>query len=530
MTVNDPRAPAVPLPDAYWGREPSEVMDALATGPRGLSSADAAERLARHGPNAVDEARDVAAIRLLLHQFASPLVLILVFGAVVSLFVRDWVDSAMIVVIVLGSALLGFTQEYRASAAVAALRKRLALTVRALRDGEVRTVVASGIVPGDVIELSAGNLVPADGLILAARDFLVSEASLTGESMPVEKQPGVVDADAALPARTNCAFMGTSVRSGTATVLVVKTGRATAFGDVAARLKAPPAETEFARGVRQFGYLLVRIMVVMVIFVLAVNQVLGRPAIESLLFAVALAVGISPELLPAIVSVTLARGARDMARRGVIVRRLDAIEDLGSMDVLCTDKTGTLTTGVMTLDAAVDAEGTASAEVLRLAYLNAALETGIENPLDAALVAAGEKAGLGTAGCTKVDEIPYDFMRKRLTIVIAVEGDPGCHRIVMKGAFDNVLSACTTRAFARHRGCPRRRHARASRVLLSRRGGGRVSGARARDEARAGAGSATPATTKRAWCSRDSCSFSTRRRRRPGRRCATSPRAACGSR
>jgi Mg2+-importing ATPase len=434
--------------DAYWGREASEVLAALAASPHGLSSTEAAERLERHGPNVVEEQREVAALRLLLRQFASPLVLILVFGATISLFVRDWVDAAIILVIVLGSTLLGFTQEYRASAAVAELRKRLALTVQVLRDGAVRTAVASSIVPGDVIELSAGNLVPADGVILAARDFLVTEASLTGESMPVEKQPGAVKAEAPMSGRTNCAFMGTSVRSGTATVLVVKTGRATAFGEVAARLRAQPQEPEFARGVRQFGYLLVRIMVVMVFFVLAVNQVLGRPPIESLLFAVALAVGISPELLPAIVSVTLARGARAMARRGVIVRRLEAIEDLGSMDVLCTDKTGTLTAGVMALDATVDADGAASAEILRLAYLNAALETGIENPLDAALVAAGEQAGLATNGCTKIDEIPYDFSRKRLTIVVAAAEDPGHHRIITKGAFANVLGVCTTLARA----------------------------------------------------------------------------------
>jgi Mg2+-importing ATPase len=434
--------------DTYWAREASDLVAALATSRQGLSSAEAAARLERHGANAVEEQRDVAALRLLLRQFASPLVLILVFGAAISLFVRDWIDSAIILVIVLGSTLLGFTQEYRASAAVAELRKRLALTVRVLRDGVGRTAVASELVPGDVIELSAGKLVPADGVILAATDFLVTEASLTGESMPVEKQPGAVKAEAPMAGRTNCAFMGTSVRSGTASVLVVKTGRATAFGQVAARLKTRPPEPEFAHGVRQFGYLLVRIMVVMVFFVLAVNQILGRPAIESLLFAVALAVGISPELLPAIVSVTLAHGAREMARRGVIVRRPEAIEDLGSMDVLCTDKTGTLTAGVMALDAAVDADGNASAEVLRLAYLNAALETGIENPLDAALVAAGEKVGLAVAGSVKVAEIPYDFVRKRLTIVVATGEDPAHHRIIMKGAFDNVLGACAAVAHA----------------------------------------------------------------------------------
>jgi Mg2+-importing ATPase len=436
--------PDVARDDAYWSRDASDLIVRLASTPDGLSTREARRRLERDGPNLVEEQREIAAVALLLRQFASPLVLILVFGAAISLVVRDWVDAAIILVIVAGSALLGFVQEYRASAAVAELRKRLALTVRVRRDGAVQTVLASRIVPGDLIELSAGNLVPADGVILAARDFLVTEASLTGESMPVEKRPGAVRPDAPVAGRTNCALMGTSVRSGEATVLVVRTGRATMFGEVAMRLAARPPEPSFARGVREFGYLLVRVMVVMVLFVLAVNQLEGRPAIESLLFAVALAVGLSPELLPAIVSVTLARGARAMARRGVIIRHPEAIEDLGSMDVLCTDKTGTLTAGVMTLDAAVDAEGAASAEVLRLAYLNAALETGIENPLDAALVAAGSAAGLTAAGCAKIDEIPYDFARKRITIVVAADDDPGHHRIIMKGAFPNVIAACAT--------------------------------------------------------------------------------------
>ncbi len=428
---------------AYWSREPDAVLRELAADAHGLTTDEAQRRLARHGPNTVEAASEVAALRLLLRQFASPLVAILVFGAAVSLFVRDWVDASIILSIVLGSALLGFSQEYRASTAVAALRRRLALTVQVLRGGARTTVAASNIVPGDVIELSAGNLVPADGVILAARDFLVTEASLTGESMPVEKHAGALAADTPIAGRTNCAFMGTSVRSGTATMLVVKTGRDTAFGDVAASLKTPAQPTDFERGVRRFGYLLVRVMLVMVFFVLAVNQMLGRPALESLLFAVALAVGISPELLPAIVSVTLARGARAMAARGVLVKRLDAIEDLGSMDILCTDKTGTLTLGVMSLDAAVDAQGLPSEAVLRLANLNAAFETGIANPLDAAIIAAASKAGLATDGHRKVDEIPYDFVRKRLTIVVANDSDSERHLIVMKGAFAQVMDCCT---------------------------------------------------------------------------------------
>ncbi len=405
----------------------------------GLTQAEAAERLRRFGPNSVQSERRLGPLRLLARQFESPLVLILVFGAGVSLFVRQWVDASIILAIVLGSAALGFIQEHRASSALEALRRRLALTVRVLRDGAERTVAAASVVPGDVVLLSAGNLVPADGTILEARDFLVSEASLTGESFPVEKT------------RAEPVFMGTSVRSGTAQIVVGKTGRATAYGKIAARLEAAEEETEFARGVRQFGYLLIRVMLLIVVFVLAVNQLLHRPALESLLFAVALAVGLTPELLPAIVTVTLARGARAMAAQGVIVRRLEAIENLGGIDILCTDKTGTLTEGAIELDAALDAQGSDSVEVRRLAYLNAALETGIENPLDRAIVTAGERDRLTTAGCRKIDEIPYDFTRKRLTIVVARDGDPAGHLIITKGAFASVLAVCSPDAAERER-------------------------------------------------------------------------------
>ena len=402
----------------------------------GLTCAEASLRLRRLGPNEVAGEAGLAPLRLVLRQFESPLVLILVFGAAVSAALRNWLEALIILAIVAGSALLGFMQAYRAGTAVAALRRRLALTAQVARDGAVRTVPASEIVPGDVVLLAAGNLVPADALVLEAKDFLLSEAALTGESFPTEKRSG------------EKVFLGTSVRSGTASVRVTATGRATAYGAIAARLKLRAPETEFAHGVRQFGSLLVRVMVLVVLFVLTVNQLLGRPVVDSLLFAVALAVGLTPELLPAIVSVTLARGARDMARRGVIVRRLEAIENLGSIDVLCTDKTGTLTEGAIRLHSAVDATGRVSPEVARLAFLNAAFETGIGNPLDAALVAAGGEQRLSTAGCRKIDEIPYDFIRKRLTIVVD-DGDPAGQLIITKGAFDNVLAVCAIDAALR---------------------------------------------------------------------------------
>jgi Mg2+-importing ATPase len=436
-----------PLPESqspYWSLPAADALARSRSSAAGLTDTEAAARRAALGSRAIEDASSLTAARLLLRQFESPLVLILVFGALVSLALREWTDSAIILLIVVGSAVLAFLQEYRASHAMAALRARLALAVQALRDGVWRTVPVADIVPGDIVRLAAGSLVPADGLVLEARDFLVTEASLTGESFPVEKHPGVVPADAPLAARINCVFLGTSVRSGMATVLVMRIGRDTAFGDVAARLKARPPETEFARGVRHFGYLLLRVMVLMVLFVLVVNQLLGRPVIESVLFALALAVGLSPELLPAIVSVTLARGAREMATQGVVVRRLEAIENLGSIDVLCTDKTGTLTAGAVTLAGAVDADGRESDAVRRLACLNAAFETGIENPLDAAIVAAAARDGIGTAGWRKVDEIPYDFVRKRLTVVVAREGDGITHHLITKGAYREVLAACST--------------------------------------------------------------------------------------
>jgi Mg2+-importing ATPase len=397
--------------------------------PGGLSTAQARALLERHGANTADGEPRLAPAALAARQFASPLVLILVFGAGISAALRNWFEALIILAIVVGSAALGFAQEYRAGAAVAALKRRLALTAQVVRDGAPRPIAAAQIVPGDVVLLAAGNRVPADGVVLEAKDFLLSEAALTGESFPVEKRAG------------EPVFLGTSVRSGTARVEVRQTGRGTRYGAIAARLSHRAPETEFARGVRQFGSLLVRVMVLVVLFVLTVNQLLGRPVVDSLLFAVALAVGLTPELLPAIVSVTLSRGARDMARRGVIVRRLEAIENLGSIDVLCTDKTGTLTEGAVRLHSAVDVEGMASPHVLRLAFLNAAFETGIDNPLDAALVVAGESERLSTAGCGKIDEIPYDFIRKRLTIVLH-DGASG-HLIVTKGAFDNVLAVCS---------------------------------------------------------------------------------------
>ena len=276
--------------------------------------------------------------------------------------------------------------------------------------------------------------------MLEAKDFFVTQSILTGESMPVEKQPGTSPPEAGLAQRTSCVFMGTSVRSGTARILAVRTGALTVFGGIAEQLRLRPPETEFERGIRQYGNLLVRIMLVLVLVVFAANVLLDRPPVDSLLFAIALAVGMSPELLPAIVSVSLSKGARDMAARGVIVRRLNAIENFGSMDILCSDKTGTLTAGIMALDGALDTAGQPSAVVLNKAYLNAHFQTGLVNPLDDAIIARAERDTLDIASYRKVDEIPYDFVRKRLGVV--VQGVGGDRELIAKGALANVLDIC----------------------------------------------------------------------------------------
>jgi Mg2+-importing ATPase len=431
---------------AFWSLEAREVAAGLSASEAGLGAQEAERRLKAVGPNRVADNEHQSAPRILLRQFESPLVLILVFGAILSLSLREWVDASVILAIVIGSALFGFFQEYRASAAVAKLRARLALRATVWRDGRPKEILAADLVPGDVIALNAGDLIPADCLVLEANDFLVAEASLTGEPFPVEKRPGIVPAGAPLSERSNAVFLGASVRSGTARALVVDTGARTAFGHIAARLQARESETDFARGLRRFGAMLVRVMFTIVLFVLTMNMLMGRPIEQSLLFAVALAVGLSPELLPAIVSVTLAAGATKLASRGVIVRRLEAIESLGGMDVLCTDKTGTLTVGAVSLADAVDPSGRSAPEVRRFAFLNAAFETGIDNPLDAAIREAGAREGLSISAATKIDEIPYDFARRRLTIV--VEDETGQRRMITKGAFASIARICTAIADA----------------------------------------------------------------------------------
>jgi Mg2+-importing ATPase len=404
--------------------------------PLGLGSSEARERLARYGPNQIRPRRERALLVQFLLRFRNPLVLILLAASLVTALTGDATGAAIIGVIVLMSVTLDFVQEHRAGRAAERLARQVAVTATVLRDGTPREVPVTEIVPGDVVRLAAGDLVPADGIVLEARDFFVNQAQLTGEPYPVEKRPAASPPTGADD--ENGVFMGSSVVSGAATMRVLATGAATELGKIAASLSRQPPPSAFERGTRHFGMLIMRLTMLLVLFTLLVNLAFQRPLLESFLFAVALAVGLTPELLPMVVSVTLARGAQRMAAKKVIVKRLAAIQDMGSMDVLATDKTGTLTEARIRLERHIDASGAASQRVLELAYLNSFFESGLKSPLDEAILAHGE---IDVSGWRKIDEVPFDFERRRVSVLAEKDG----RRILaVKGAPEDILALCTT--------------------------------------------------------------------------------------
>jgi P-type Mg2+ transporter len=427
----------------FWSLPSDVILKTLGGNlSNGLNTDEAANRLKTIGLNTLESRKAAGPITIFMNQFKSPIVLILLFATILSAFLQDWTDAVIILAIVMISALLSFFQEYRANSATEKLRSQIKIKTNVLRSGRLISIPSEQVVPGDIVLLSAGTLIPADGIILEHRDLFVNQAVLTGETFPVEKLEGAVAESASLAERTNVLFMGTNVRSGNGKMVVVQTGSRTAFGQIASRLTLRPPETEFERGIRRLGFLLTEIMLVMVIAIFAFNVFLMKNVMDSFLFSIALAVGLTPQLLPAIIEINLSRGAAAMAKGGVIVRRLSSIENFGSMNVLCTDKTGTITQGVVRLDGALDPDGEKSDQVFKDAYLNAHFQTGLVNPLDEAIAAIQAP---NIEGNTKIDEIPYDFSRKRLTVVVREQNEVGTQKVTLitKGALDGVLNVCT---------------------------------------------------------------------------------------
>ncbi|MFN3545430.1 MAG: magnesium-translocating P-type ATPase [Thiobacillus sp.] len=429
--------PATTPLSEFWQSPLAALQAELAAGPDGLGGVDAAARLDSVGPNLLRPRSERAWIVQLARHFWNPLVLVLLAASAIAGVLGDVMSFAVITAIVLMSVVLDFFQEYRAGRAVDKLRQTVALRASVLRDGLAREVPVAEIVPGDVVLLAAGDLAPADGRVLAARDLFVNQAMLTGESYPVEKHAAEALPGADLAGATNALFLGTSVISGSGRMLVVRTGARTQLGQIADTLAQRPQATAFERGTQAFGALILRLTVVLVLAVLLINAVFERPLLESFLFAVALAVGLTPELLPMVLSVTLSQGAMRLARRKVIVKRLSAVQELGGIDVLCTDKTGTLTEGRIRLERHVDALGRESERVLEFAYLNSQFETGIKSPLDEAILA---HTHIDVAVWRKIDEVPFDFERRRVSVLLEREGE---RRLFVKGSPEDVLRLCT---------------------------------------------------------------------------------------
>ena len=404
----------------------------------GLSTTEAATRLSQYGPNQIKPARQRTIVLQFLIHFRNPLVLILLAASSISALTGDTTGALIIGLIVLISVSLDFVQEYRAGQAAEQLAAQVSATATVMRDGKPCEVQVAELAPGDLVLLSAGDLIPADAHLLEAKDFFINQAQLTGEAYPVEKHAdSSANFDSWATESDKQVFMGSSVVSGSARALIGRTGSRTALGQIADSLALAPPATAFELGTRHFGMLIMRLTLLLVLFTLLVNVAFDRPLLESFLFAVALAVGLTPELLPMVVSVTLARGALRMAAWRVIVKRPSAIQDMGAMDVLCTDKTGTLTEARIRLERHVDAMGQQSARVLDLAYLNSYFESGLKSPLDDAILQHKE---IDISGWQKIDEVPFDFERRRVSVLLE---RASARMLAVKGAPEDILRLCT---------------------------------------------------------------------------------------
>jgi Mg2+-importing ATPase len=419
----------------------NELLSRLNTSQTGLNSEEAEKRLEIYGRNEFAKKKKRAAIFNFLSRFKSPLVIILMIAGGVSAALGSIPSVIVIYTMVFLSVTLAYYQENNASKAAEMLREKVATLATVLRDNNKQEIKLPLIVPGDIIHLSAGDIAPADARIIDAKDLFVNQSALTGESFPVEKTPTPIRAKgASITEWSNYLFMGTSIVSGTASAVVVRTGGYTEYGKIAAKLVEKAPETEFERGTKQFGFLIMQVTFLLVMFVFLINALLHPDAngiLQALLFSVALAVGLTPELLPMIITINLSKGAQRMSKKGVIVKRLSSIETFGSMNVLCTDKTGTLTENQIKLLLHIDMEGKEDEKVLLYSFLNSHMQTGLKSPLDDAILKHQE---IDITNFQKIDEVPFDFVRRRVSVVVEEKR----HRFfIAKGAPEEILKVCS---------------------------------------------------------------------------------------
>lgn len=415
-----------------------ETLISMGISQRGLSSQEAEESIQRHGINVIDHKNERPWWKEYLHNFSDPLVLILVAVVLVSTLMGQLVDATLVTLMIISSVSLNFIQEHRANKAAQQLQKRLSATAQVWRDGQIVTIASDAVVVGDQVVLNAGDMIPADGRLLEVNHLFVNQASLTGEALPQQKRVSISSKSSSLTESVNIVFAGTHVVTGTGTFLVLAVGSETQYGKIAATLVQDRELNEFSKGIQRFSWLILRIIVIFVLFIFLFEVLYEGDFWQSLTFAIAVAVGLTPEFLPMIMSVNMGRASLLMARKGVIVKKLTAIPSFGSMDVLCTDKTGTLTQDKISVVEYVDITGVQSDQVLEMAYLNSHFQTGISNPLDDAVLSFGKKRSLQYI---KVDEIPFDFERKLLSVIVKQKAKL---LLVAKGAPESILKRSTT--------------------------------------------------------------------------------------
>jgi Mg2+-importing ATPase len=435
---NNKKTQAVDL-GAISGVHPDVVLEQFKTSVHGLSEREVESRLKEYGHNETARKKNRTVLVQILSKFLNPLVIVLAIIGIFSLFFGEKISAAIILMMILMSVMLAFFQEYRSGKEAEKLQEMVRTTVTVYRNGKPREVNIKNLVPGDVVDLFAGDMIPADLRIISCKDLFINQATLTGESFPVEKFATPAQAKSqSMNELSNIVFMGSSVESGTALGVVVRTGVYTKLGEISERLASTTIETGFDRGVRDFTWLMIRFMVVMVTFILIVNTVIkGGNFLEALLFSLAVAVGLTPEMLPMLVTINLSKGAIDMSHKQVIVKRLHTIQNFGAMDVLCTDKTGTLTLDKIVLEKHCDVTGKEDEEVLRYAYINSFYQTGLKNLLDKTIL---NHEKLVVTQYKKVDEVPFDFSRRIMSVVVEREGR---HIFIAKGAPEEIFKRCT---------------------------------------------------------------------------------------
>jgi P-type Mg2+ transporter len=427
------------LIDLEYISSPIEVLfEKFHTSLKGLSDEEAQKRLEEYGYNSLAKRKRQSAVGQLLSKFTNPLVIVLFIIAILSLYFGQEINALLVILMAIISVFISFFQEYRAGKEAEKLSEMVRATATVYRNGKSREVKIREIVPGDIVDLFAGDMIPADLRIISCKDLFINQASLTGESFPVEKFPGALQPKGdSISELNNIAFMGSSVVSGTALGLVIKTGLSTQFGEVSRRLATIRIETGFDKGIRSFTWLMIRFMLILVAVIFAINAILKGDIIQALMFSLAVAVGLTPEMLPMLVAINLSKGAITMAKKEVIVKRLNSIQNFGAMDVLCTDKTGTLTLDKIVLEKHCDVTGKEDEDVLRMAYLNSFYQTGLKNLLDRAIL---QHEKLVVKQFKKIDEMPFDFSRKIMSVVVEMND---FHRLISKGAPQEIFTRCS---------------------------------------------------------------------------------------